>query len=699
MNKRRKNNADADFSLSAKNSRPAFSCLVFKEETFMQTKIKRPISILLTLVLLFSVFAGQLATTVNAAPAGVSFSKYNGYGIYYSDEYFRHSSTEFDSHLATLSVIMTDNTVPRIASGKVPDAKWYANQPNLLKGFFDTIGFSKFQANADYKKVTKFDTIGLAAASRKIDNFTVIAVTVRSGSYFSEWANNVWLGDGTKSDYMHEGWYNAANRLISFLSDYASSQKIKGRVKVWIAGFSRGGATSNLAAGLLDNKIDQKQKIFSNGATLAHDDLFGYTFEAPQGANYNSKTVKEPTNAIYNNIWNMVNPNDLVTKVAMDQFGFTRFGTDKYITTRFYDPKNFNYNRDATFAAMCKKNGYNYSKYEGDAFNMYKLPLNKLMGIMSDPSGLHFQKVLEKDKSKVHYDANIVGDLLLEELAANYIGSRENYCKKFQDQMKQLMLSIMNDQVTSKVDSILYIFDRTCIALILMAFGQEEYAYDTLEKAVGNTAAADAGKSLATLAGAVAYVYTQRPNEVLSFALQAENVFTNHAFEVNIAHMMAQDSYYTDGSYTDGEVYKTVPLRDNADYGHISFKNYNDFSLHVINNGKTKQVAKLVGHVGATSDVEQCDKGYALGYYIYLSGQERAELFMPVGQKYFINFKNFSMKSGYSTDFKAMYRCIGPHARFADFDVKGCYFVRSSYWKNSVNQNSDFVQRQVSMMQ
>ena len=45
-----------------------------------------------------------------------------------------------------------------------------------------------------------------------------------------------------------------------------------------------------------------------------------------------------------------------------------------------------------------------------------------------------------------------------------------------------------------------------------------------------------------------------------------------------------------------------------------------------------------------------------------------------------------------------MYKCIGPNEHFDAFDVNGCYFVRSSYWKNSVNQNTDFMQRQVSMM-
>lgn len=82
--------------------------------------------------------------------------------------------------------------------------------------------------------------------------------------------------------------------------------------------------------------------------TFTNDDLYAYTFEAPQGANYNSKTVKQPGDAIYNNIYNVVNPNDLVPKVAMSEYGFTRFGTDKYITTKFYDPRNFENNRKTT---------------------------------------------------------------------------------------------------------------------------------------------------------------------------------------------------------------------------------------------------------------------------------------------------------------------------------------------------------------
>ena len=107
--------------------------------------------------------------------------EYNNYTIFYSDDYFWHPSTEYDEHLATASVIMTDCTVSRENPKSANDIEWYQNQPKLLQGYFDAIGFENFETNEDYRKRTEFDTIEVACASRKVDDYTVIAVTVRSG--------------------------------------------------------------------------------------------------------------------------------------------------------------------------------------------------------------------------------------------------------------------------------------------------------------------------------------------------------------------------------------------------------------------------------------------------------------------------------------------------------------------------------------
>ncbi len=109
------------------------------------------------------------------------------------------------------------------------DTKWYNEQSNRVKGFFELIGFDSFLPNDDYKSRTSFSTIGVGCAKKKVGDYTVIGITVRLGGYFLEWANNVYLGDGTKSDYMHEGWYNAANKLISHLNKYIADYNITGK--------------------------------------------------------------------------------------------------------------------------------------------------------------------------------------------------------------------------------------------------------------------------------------------------------------------------------------------------------------------------------------------------------------------------------------------------------------------------------------
>ena len=336
-----------------------------KKTSRIKTRI---IAGVLSAVTVFSV--GTIAmTSASAAQSNVEVTRYKGNTLYYSDDYFRHSSDVYDSHLATLSCIMTNFSVPLNNPKSIDDQSWYLSQPERLYGFFSSIGFKDFETNEDYEKRSEFDTIGVAAANRQVDDYTVIGVGIRSGGYFREWANNVYLGDGTKSDYMHEGWYNAANKTIKYIDEYISANRITGKIKIWIAGFSRGGATTNLAAGLLDNKLDKNEKIFSSNVTLTHNDLYAYTFEAPQGANYNSKTVKQPGDAIYNNIYNVVNPNDLVPKVAMSEYGFTRFGTDKYITTKFYDPQNFENNRK-TMKALYVETGSKESDYKADDFKV-----------------------------------------------------------------------------------------------------------------------------------------------------------------------------------------------------------------------------------------------------------------------------------------------------------------------------------------
>ena len=653
------------------------------------TKIKTRITgTVLTGITVLSVFSASLASVAAAGKDSYTKVTYKNRTIYYSDDYFRHSSTQYDPHLATLSVITTDYTVPRENPENCDDTKWFTNQPNLLRGLYEEIGFTDFDTNEDYRSRTEFDTIGIACASRKIDDYTVIAVTVRSGGYYHEWSNNVWLGDGSKSDYMHEGFYNAANNLIDFLDEYTSSRNINGKVKVWMCGFSRGGATTNIAAGLLDNKIKNGQRIFKTNATLMHDDLFAYTFEAPQGANYNSEKIEKPGSTLYNNIWNVVNPNDVVTKVPMSEWGFTRFGTDKYITTKFYDPDHFDANRKV-FKQLYEMNGGKYNEFNGDKFTMYNLPFGTVLSILRDPSNISryagkWETIFAKDDYKVNYDANIVTTLFLEELT-KVIGSRKNYCTYYQDQMRDLLMYLMDDVKAQAEQNKTLLTEATKASFLMLALGgSEEDALNVMKKVLPSATANSAVKCMIKLAGPLICMAIEKPGELISFAMQSTDVFSNHEFSVNIAHLEAQDSFYTDPY-----ALTRVPLRDNADFGRMSFKDFNQIGLYLDKNGLTNKV-NVAGSRVFKSDIKRCNAGYAVGYYSYMT-ESKMEVFMPANQKYVINFQSFSLKPDHLVTYEATLQCIGSNS-------KHCYKKTiDSFRDDDEFMDSDFKQRGANM--
>ena len=655
----------------------------------------------LSLITAFSVGAVAVTSASAAETGTVESVKYKGNTIYYSDDYFRHSSTEYDEHLATLSCIMTNFSVPLDNPDSLDDENWYFSQPERLYGFFGSIGFKDFESNDDYVSRSRFDSIGVACANKQVDDYTVIGVGIRSGGYFREWSNNVYLGDGTKSDYMHEGWYNAANKTIDFIDEYISANRITGKIKVWIAGFSRGGATTNLAAGLLDNRIKNNEELFSNDVTLTRDDLYAYTFEAPQGANYNSETVEKPGSELYNNIYNIVNPNDLVPKVAMSEYGFTRFGTDKFITTQFFDPQNFEDNRDV-FLNLYVANGSARDDYKADDFKMYGTPLKKMAPLVAElvaclPAGvadivsqIKDGTILVKDDTKANYDANIAAYLLLEEMTKN-IGSRSDYCSKYQQGVSNFLLTLMNDVDALKEEELYGLLSKVLLSSAVSSvpgFGDlaEDAIRDVLPKDANTDEVIDVIEPLLEV---VAQTYWNRPNELISFGLYVKDIFQNHDNGVNIAHLEAQDSYYV-ANYNNnhGILMPKVELRDSADFGRVTCKDYNDIGLYT-NDGKTNLVS-VKGAKGGKSEIKKCEKGFAVGYYSYAT-EEGLELFMPVNRKYILNMMSYSVKPKHTVSYSAFYQSVSSNSdcRFRDSrgNFSDWYFMNSDFLQRGLNMN------------
>lgn len=259
---------------------------------------------------------------------------YSASPFYYSDGYFFNDPTEYNRHLATMSINMAV-----AAFGRSTDAvgtNKYANHFANVKQLMSDIGCpdENFFANSDYQKRPDFvgeddrlSSIAVAMSHKEIsmngEEYTLVPIAIRGGSYEVEWASNVTLGTSGEA----KGFADAANQVTKhvnqYIADYGLKEKVdSGKLKFWVVGYSRAGATANLTSKrLVDAYVGKGNQVF------------GYTFEAPMGG---IAVPKKEQNDINNNgeyltIHNTVNENDFVTLVAPKEMGFIRYGVDHLI--------------------------------------------------------------------------------------------------------------------------------------------------------------------------------------------------------------------------------------------------------------------------------------------------------------------------------------------------------------------------------
>ena len=357
---------------------------------------------------------GQMTQEIVAGSKGLfNYASINGgdYSAtyYFEDDYFATPATEYDESLATMSMCFA---MSAFASETTTDLRLKSqNAVELLKA----CGFNGIESNDDFKTDPNVDTMGVVMGYKNIitdgDRFTVIALATRGAGYKNEWAGNFKVGLTGN----HAGFTAAKNKAMDALNTYIMNQgkNFTGKVKLWMTGYSRAAATVNLLAG----EITKAGKIGVNGQiSVAKDDIYAYCFEPPMGLHSSVCSASEAQR--YNNIHNILNPNDFVPKVAMSGWQFLRYGVDEAVipdlrTDAYYGSKASKmmeiYSeiggkkiRESTLKYS------SYEKYEADVFADIveygkKRFLNSLNGVgPRDPAGL---KVLE-DAIKAWDDPN-----------------------------------------------------------------------------------------------------------------------------------------------------------------------------------------------------------------------------------------------------------------------------------------------------
>lgn len=381
----------------------------------------------------------------------------------YSDDYFKDDASVYNNHLATASMSLASSSISANAvrnddlsincydngtltalnkkNTSASDTYWYKSEN--LQELLTNLGFADFEVNKNYTVQPGEQTIGAGVATKKITEngktYTLIAIVPRSAGYEKEWAGNFTIGDGSNSDGFAEGFYNAMTEVVRFSADSIQRHGISGDAKIWTVGYSRGAATANLTAGWYADHAASDPRLAN--ISLQREDIYAYTFGTPAGVHYDTAAEKEALHTSYAFIHNVFAAYDPVSMLALDQWGFTRYGTDHTLNAGYDTSSHQDTNTSAMLSYLKQLNPTVYDIYstgggDPDVFSPKKFSLaNGSLSIVNDTSA----DILDTYKSQETFLQGRLGFL-----AKNLIKTREDYVK-YQPVIQAFMVIYLGD--------------------------------------------------------------------------------------------------------------------------------------------------------------------------------------------------------------------------------------------------------------
>ena len=250
----------------------------------------------------------------------------------YSDELFSRSAEEYHHDLARVSLGLA---LSAFRENINHDPDFIAD--NNVIDYLSEAGFSDFEST-DYDQTPSLQTVATVISSKKMRDaegeFTLIAVGICGGGYKNEWLSNFSVGDGLR----HLGFNRAAQNVEGRILLYMTSRRITGRMKLWVTGYSRAAAISNIVGADM-----------TDYGPFGEKNTFVYTFATP-------RTTREPVTEPYTNIYNIVGKMDVVPMVPLPDWGFHRYGTDLYTPAQ---------ETDVDYPARLARAGKAFSKLTG----------------------------------------------------------------------------------------------------------------------------------------------------------------------------------------------------------------------------------------------------------------------------------------------------------------------------------------------
>ncbi|MBQ9016661.1 hypothetical protein IJ103_00235 [Candidatus Saccharibacteria bacterium] len=240
--------------------------------------------------------------------------------VEYSDEFFSEPSPGDHPELRVVSYALALAGYENLSDG-YPMESDVANPK--LRDFLNQLGFHDYES-WDVSSEIDGHSMGTTIAQKTLaSGEKLIVVAPRNYNYMTEWLSNLNVGDTGD----HAGFSEAASLIVARLNQYLASRNFE-NYKLWMVGYSRGGAVIDLAARNINAHLSDYR--------MSADDFYVYTFGAPRAS------AVETT---YSNIHDVKDGNDLILGYLFPEvWGFYNTGTyeeihpaDLEITTSVID--------------------------------------------------------------------------------------------------------------------------------------------------------------------------------------------------------------------------------------------------------------------------------------------------------------------------------------------------------------------------
>ncbi len=259
--------------------------------------------------------------------------------VAWDDDWFFQDATTYNSELAHTCAVLS-----AVANAESSYYQQGSDSPAYAEHAFAALGFDEVcTASYRYRSEVLDEVLGVLDGTDVVA-YTLATKRVRSsetgaekelcvvavrGSYGSEWLSNIKIesAEDAGGDSDHLGFTLAAQEIVADLEERAAALEPGVERAYLFCGHSRGGAVANLLASYVDTV----------GALATAEDVRAYTFAAP-----NCTSSADARASAYDNIFNVLNPSDLVPRLPLSSWGYERYGRDVWLPGE----------GDASFAAL-----------------------------------------------------------------------------------------------------------------------------------------------------------------------------------------------------------------------------------------------------------------------------------------------------------------------------------------------------------